>query len=246
MPAIDIDWPHVLVVTILLGLTWLAIRAVAAVQRRVVRRHPVDVADNLAARRVQTQARVLGRLAQFTIALVGVSLALMTFPAVRQLGTTLLASAGIIGLVAGIAACAKDEGAIAAPVPADAGNESGTVAAATPSKPAGVLPSGTQRGEGLPYEIAGTEVWTVPDPVSGRDYQVFVSLPASYAERPDHRYPVLYVTDADYAFPVVRNIARRLNGDGPAIEDFILIGLHQAPRIIVLRCAVHARIAVRQ
>ena len=104
MPAIDIDWPHVLVVTILLGLTWLAIRAVAAMQRRAVRRHPVDVADNLAARRVQTQARVLGRLAQFTIALVGVSLALMTFPAVRQLGTTLLASAGIIGLVAGIAA----------------------------------------------------------------------------------------------------------------------------------------------
>ncbi|MEN1961299.1 alpha/beta hydrolase-fold protein [Luteimonas sp. MJ246] len=131
-------------------------------------------------------------------------------------------------LVAGIAACAKDEGSIAAPVPADAGNESGTVAAATPSKPAGVLPSGTQRGEGLPYEIAGTEVWTVPDPVSGRDYQVFVSLPASYAERPDHRYPVLYVTDADYAFPVVRNIARRLNGDGPAIEDFILIGLSYA------------------
>ena len=104
MPRLDIDWSHVIAVAVLLALTWLAIAGVGAVQRRVLRRHPVDVEDNLAARRVQTQARVLGRLARFTIGLVGISLALMTFPAVRQLGTTLLASAGIIGLVAGIAA----------------------------------------------------------------------------------------------------------------------------------------------
>ena len=104
VPDFEIDWSHVFVVAALLALTWLAIAAVGAVQRRVLRRHPVDIEDNLAARRVQTQARVLGRLAQFAIGLVGVSLALMTFPAVRQLGTTLLASAGIIGLVAGIAA----------------------------------------------------------------------------------------------------------------------------------------------
>ena len=104
MPRLDIDWPHVIAVAVLLGLTWLAIAAVGAAQRRVLRRYPVDIEDNLQARRVQTQARVLGRLARFTIGLVGISLALMTFPAVRQLGTTLLASAGIIGLVAGIAA----------------------------------------------------------------------------------------------------------------------------------------------
>jgi len=104
MPRFEIDWPHLSVVAIVLALTWLAILAVGALQRRVVRRHPVDVEDNLAARRIQTQARVLGRLAQFAIGLVGISLALMTFPAVRQLGTALLASAGIIGLVAGIAA----------------------------------------------------------------------------------------------------------------------------------------------
>lgn len=104
MPGFDIDWSHVFVVLALLGLTWLAIRAVGAAQRRVLRKYPVDIEDNLEARRVQTQARVLGRLAQFAIGLVGISLALVTFPAVRQLGTTLLASAGLIGLVAGIAA----------------------------------------------------------------------------------------------------------------------------------------------
>lgn len=84
------------------------------------------------------------------------------------------------------------------------------------------------RVEGAPYVLAGTQVWTVPDPVSGRRYEVFVSLPASYDARPERRYPVLYVTDADYAFPIIRQMARRLNLDEPVIEDFILVGLSYA------------------
>jgi predicted alpha/beta superfamily hydrolase len=87
---------------------------------------------------------------------------------------------------------------------------------------------GGQRGEGRAYEIIGSEVWDVPDPVSGRNYQVFVALPRSYADTPERRYPVLYVTDADYAFPLIRQIGRRLNGDGPKIDEFILVGLSYA------------------
>lgn len=79
--------------------------------------------------------------------------------------------------------------------------------------------------EGAPYVLKGTQVWTVPDPVSGRDYEVFVSLPASYDSDPNRRFPVLYVTDADYAFPIIRQVARRVNLNGPVIEEFILIGL---------------------
>ena len=82
-----------------------------------------------------------------------------------------------------------------------------------------------QRGSGAPYEILGSQVWDVPDPVSGRDYQVFVSLPASYDASPQRRYPVVYVTDADYAFPIIRQVARRVNLEGPVIEEFILVGL---------------------
>lgn len=88
--------------------------------------------------------------------------------------------------------------------------------------------AGAQRGEGKPYEIANSQVWNVPDPVAGRDYQVFVALPRSYAGDPGRRYPVLYVTDADYSFPLLQQIARRLNGEGPAIEDFVLVGLSYA------------------
>ncbi|MFK4821822.1 alpha/beta hydrolase [Ochrobactrum quorumnocens] len=82
-----------------------------------------------------------------------------------------------------------------------------------------------QLGEGSAYEIIDSEVWDVPDPVSGRGYQVFVALPPSYAKDTQRRYPVLYVTDADYAFPIIRQIGRRLNVEGPRIEEFILVGL---------------------
>lgn len=95
---------HWLGIGVLLCATWLAVRAVDALEARIVRENPVDIEDNLAARRVQTQTRVVAGVVQGAIVLVGVALALMTFPAIRQIGATLLASAGIVGLVAGIAA----------------------------------------------------------------------------------------------------------------------------------------------
>ncbi|MCJ0826563.1 mechanosensitive ion channel family protein [Luteimonas sp. 50] len=95
---------QVLVVGVLLCATWLALRAVRAVVARVLREHPVDIADNLRARKVQTQARVISGIVQGAIVLFGLGLALMTIPGIRRIGATLLASAGLIGLVAGFAA----------------------------------------------------------------------------------------------------------------------------------------------
>ncbi|TKS54575.1 mechanosensitive ion channel [Luteimonas yindakuii] len=84
--------------------TWALVRGVGAIERRIVARHPVDVADNLHARRIQTQTRVIGRAVQIGIMLVGLALILMTFPTIRQVGAALLASAGLLGVVAGFAA----------------------------------------------------------------------------------------------------------------------------------------------
>ncbi|HJR57206.1 MAG TPA: alpha/beta hydrolase-fold protein [Rhizomicrobium sp.] len=89
-------------------------------------------------------------------------------------------------------------------------------------------PAKAQQGGGSPYVLTGTEVWDVPDPVSKRGYQVFVGLPASYGKEPNRRYPVLYVTDAGYAFPVIREIGRRLNFERAVIQEFILVGLSYA------------------
>jgi predicted alpha/beta superfamily hydrolase len=89
-------------------------------------------------------------------------------------------------------------------------------------------PAKVQLGGGSPYILFGTEVWDVPDPVSKRGYQVFVSLPASYGKEPSRRYPVLFVTDANYAFPVIREVSRRLNVEHAQVADFILVGLSYA------------------
>lgn len=106
------------------------------------------------------------------------------------------------------------------------------VADAQAGPPAGstspARPAGAQRAGGAPYEVQGSQVWDVLDPISGRQYQVFVHLPPSYGQNPDRRYPVLYVTDADYAFPIIRQLGRRLNGEGPRVEEFILVGLSYA------------------
>lgn len=88
----------------ILALTWFAMRALRGVADGVIAMHPVSVADNLAARRIHTQTRVLSRIASATAFVAGVAFVLMTFPRARQLGASLLASAGVAGLVIGLAA----------------------------------------------------------------------------------------------------------------------------------------------
>ncbi|QWT19466.1 hypothetical protein KPL74_17175 [Bacillus sp. NP157] len=78
------------------------------------------------------------------------------------------------------------------------------------------------------YSLEDTEVRSVHAGKLGRDYQVFVSLPPDYNEHPDRKYPVMFVTDANYAFPLIRSIARRLGEHGDGTEDFILVGLSYA------------------
>ena len=90
--------------TLVASITWLSVRSAAAVGEAIIAAHPLDVADNLEARRIHTQARVLARSLMVVIVIVGLGAALMTFPNVRQIGASLLASAGVAGLVAGIAA----------------------------------------------------------------------------------------------------------------------------------------------
>lgn len=95
---------HLLHVGVIGCLTWLLVRAIAAGEQAILRSHPMEVADNLQARRIQTQTRVIARVLMGATVLLGLSIVLLSFDPVKQLGRTLLASAGIIGLVAGIAA----------------------------------------------------------------------------------------------------------------------------------------------
>ncbi len=86
------------------ALTWLLASAVNGTAAAIVEANPLTQADSLDARRIQTQTQVLSRLALGLVVLIGAALALMSFPAVRQVGASLLASAGVVGIVAGFAA----------------------------------------------------------------------------------------------------------------------------------------------
>ncbi len=67
-------------------------------------RHRLDVEDNLTARQLETRVSILARSAVTTVAILIIGLMLMTFPDIRTIGTTLLASAGFAGIVVGLAA----------------------------------------------------------------------------------------------------------------------------------------------
>ena len=67
-------------------------------------RYDVSSRDNLKARAVYTQVNVLVRIVLVVIGVLAVACLLMTFEKVRQVGVSLLASAGIAGVIAGFAA----------------------------------------------------------------------------------------------------------------------------------------------
>jgi small-conductance mechanosensitive channel len=83
---------------------WAAIIALHIAADLYLRRYRLDVDDNLLARKHNTQVRVLARTIDVLLIMLTLSAALMTFPAVRQYGLSLFASAGIAGIVAGLAA----------------------------------------------------------------------------------------------------------------------------------------------
>jgi small-conductance mechanosensitive channel len=95
---------HLLQLAVIAVLSWIAVSLIGATADFFQLRHPIDRPDNQQARRVHTQVTVIGRSLQVLAMLVGLGVALLTFPRVRELGTSLLFSAGIAGIVVGLAA----------------------------------------------------------------------------------------------------------------------------------------------
>lgn len=92
-----------LLVAFILTIGWIINGAVEMWAVVYLRRFNMAAEDNLLARKHVTQARILQRVATLLIAVVTLGLALMTIGAVRQWGLSLLASAGVVGIVAGLA-----------------------------------------------------------------------------------------------------------------------------------------------
>ncbi|MGE0404662.1 MAG: mechanosensitive ion channel family protein [Candidatus Korobacteraceae bacterium] len=95
---------HLLTLGIIACAGWLVLAVIGALEDTISDKYAIDNADNLTARRIQTQIKVLHRIVAVIISILTVAVMLMTFPSVRQFGQTLFASAGIAGLVLGLAA----------------------------------------------------------------------------------------------------------------------------------------------
>ncbi|MFD2091867.1 mechanosensitive ion channel family protein [Blastococcus deserti] len=83
---------------------WFLAVAVFVVADLALARYDVDVVDNRHARRVRTQISLLRRLAVVIVAVLAAAAMLLTFPSARAAGASILASAGVISIVAGLAA----------------------------------------------------------------------------------------------------------------------------------------------
>lgn len=94
---------QVLIFAFILVCGWMAAGAVDMGAVVHLRKFDMDSEDNLHARKHVTQTRILQRVAALLIALISLGLALLTIPGVRQWGMSLLASAGVVGIVAGLA-----------------------------------------------------------------------------------------------------------------------------------------------
>jgi small-conductance mechanosensitive channel len=110
IPAVPIDpdiarfLARLLLMAVVVLIGWAAIAILHIAANIYLRRFRLDIDDNLMARKHNTQIRVLMRTTDAFLVLLTIGAALMTFPEVRQYGYSLFASAGVAGIVAGLAA----------------------------------------------------------------------------------------------------------------------------------------------
>ena len=83
---------------------WLAVRLTGVLRDVVEAKYDLKAATDVRARQTVTRVAILRRALVALIAMVTLCLILMSIPSIRQIGVTLFASAGIAGLVAGLAA----------------------------------------------------------------------------------------------------------------------------------------------
>jgi hypothetical protein len=97
-------WDEVFAVASIVVGAWFAATAVWFLVDIGLARYRVDVADNRSARRVRTQILLIRRVAVAVIVVVALAWILLTFPSARAAGASLLASAGVVSIIAGVAA----------------------------------------------------------------------------------------------------------------------------------------------
>lgn len=92
------------VIGIIAAITWVIINTLRIVKARILTKYDISEADNLRARKIQTQYVVLENTIIFIVVVVAIGIALMSFSSIRNVGISVLTSAGIAGIIVGFAA----------------------------------------------------------------------------------------------------------------------------------------------
>ena len=91
-------------ILLILALALVAFQAIGVGERYVLTRFDMQAKDNLRARKVYTQVHVLVKVLYVVLALFTAASILMMFEEVRRFGASILASAGVVGIIIGFAA----------------------------------------------------------------------------------------------------------------------------------------------
>jgi len=94
---------HIAGLSLIAAIAWLIVLSVDILSDVLSGRYRVDVADNLLARRIQTQLKMLHSIVVALVSIVTLAIMLMTFPTIKHIGVSMLASAGLATLVVGMA-----------------------------------------------------------------------------------------------------------------------------------------------
>ena len=95
---------HISTIGIIFSVAWSLILLFKVFKKRMLKKYDVDSADNLKARKVYTQFTILENIIIFIIVILGIGIALMSFDSIRSVGVSVLTSAGIAGIIIGLAA----------------------------------------------------------------------------------------------------------------------------------------------
>src|SRR4030095_15075204 len=91
-------------ILLIVALSFLIVHGINAMQAALLSQQRLDLPDNLSARRIYTQVSVIRKIIITAVVIIATGSVLMLFDPVRQFGTSILASAGIAGIVIGFAA----------------------------------------------------------------------------------------------------------------------------------------------
>ena len=88
---------------IILSFCSVLIRLINVAQDMLFIRYDINISNNLRARKIRTQIMYVKKVAIVLLVTFCLSLILLSFPGVRQFGTTILAGAGVAGIIIGFA-----------------------------------------------------------------------------------------------------------------------------------------------